>query len=73
MSFRPWWSAWATPTPPHVVARLAPLRGEDCALVRPYALVETTLQLRTLRCNVAERPRAGALDQPSTEKSVRPV
>ncbi|MFE0701589.1 hypothetical protein [Streptomyces sp. NPDC058872] len=28
---------WPTPTPEHVRARRAPLRGEDTALIRPYA------------------------------------
>lgn len=48
---------WETPVPPHVRERLAPLRGEDCATVRPYVLAETTLQLPVVR----ERLRAAAL------------
>ncbi|MCM2389296.1 hypothetical protein [Streptomyces albipurpureus] len=48
---------WETPVPPHVRERLAPLRGEDSATVRPYVLAETTLQLPVVR----ERLRAAAL------------
>lgn len=34
----PWAVPWTTPTPPHIVERYTPLRGEDLALVRPYVL-----------------------------------
>ncbi|MEV3871964.1 hypothetical protein [Streptomyces sp. NPDC049906] len=51
----PWSRPWTTPTPPHVHARYAPLRGEDIALVRPYVRAamlthadEDTLCLRAL-------------------------
>ncbi|MGW6456664.1 hypothetical protein ACWF94_12200 [Streptomyces sp. NPDC055078] len=40
---------WLTPTPRHVLERLAPLHGEDAALVRPYELAETTLQIPIVR------------------------
>ncbi|MGW6459587.1 hypothetical protein ACWF94_27295, partial [Streptomyces sp. NPDC055078] len=49
---------WLTPTPRHVLERQAPLRGEDTALVRPYALNETTL---VLPIAVYRRQRAAAL------------
>ncbi|MEU0990702.1 hypothetical protein [Streptomyces sp. NPDC005953] len=49
--------AWPTPPPPHVRERQALLRGEDSALVRPYARAETTLQLPVVR----ERLRTAAL------------
>ncbi|MEU5973881.1 hypothetical protein [Streptomyces sp. NPDC047315] len=40
---------WTTPTPPHVLERQRPPRAEDVALVRPYALLDDTLQLHVLR------------------------
>ncbi|MGW5675416.1 hypothetical protein ACWEV4_10070 [Streptomyces sp. NPDC003860] len=39
---------WTTPTPPHVLERQRPLCAEDVALVRPYALLDDTLQLHVL-------------------------
>ncbi|MEV3872440.1 hypothetical protein [Streptomyces sp. NPDC049906] len=48
----PWARPWTTPTPTHVHARHAPLRGEDIALVRPYVRLavaeDDTLRLRAL-------------------------
>ncbi|MFE0643407.1 hypothetical protein ACFW2Y_17615 [Streptomyces sp. NPDC058877] len=38
-----------TPTPEHVRARRAPLRGEDTPLIRPYVLVDETLDLGIIR------------------------
>ncbi|MGW4032847.1 hypothetical protein ACWEFL_26690 [Streptomyces sp. NPDC004838] len=45
--------AWTTPVPWHVSERHTPLRGEDTHLVRPYAPLDDTLRLRTVR----PRPR----------------
>ncbi|MGW6457129.1 hypothetical protein ACWF94_14610 [Streptomyces sp. NPDC055078] len=63
----PWTEPWTTPTPAHVIERHAPLRGEDSRLVRPYALLDDTLRLRTVR----RRPRnlvyaVGGIDHPFT-------
>ncbi len=40
---------WPTPTPEHVRERHLPLRGEDTALIRPYALAADTLNLGVIR------------------------
>ncbi|MET9954550.1 hypothetical protein ABZ135_23820 [Streptomyces sp. NPDC006339] len=40
---------WPTPVPEHVRARRMPLRGEDTALIRPYALAEDTLEFGIIR------------------------
>ncbi|WP_186768199.1 hypothetical protein [Streptomyces qinzhouensis] len=37
---------WTTPTPAHVLERQRPFNGEDIPLARPYAPLDTTLQLR---------------------------
>ncbi|AZK94896.1 MULTISPECIES: hypothetical protein [Streptomyces] len=41
-----WMTPWTTPTPAHVLERQRPFNGEDIPLVRPYAPLDTTLQLR---------------------------
>ncbi|MFF0445056.1 hypothetical protein ACFYT4_01325 [Streptomyces sp. NPDC004609] len=43
-----WTKPWTAPAPAHVIERTLPLRGEDIPLVRPYALLDDTLQLRTV-------------------------
>ncbi len=53
----PWSKPWPTPTPEHIRALYAPMRGEDVALTRPYVLAETTMELGVIR----ERRRAAAL------------
>ncbi|MFJ5707587.1 hypothetical protein [Streptomyces sp. NPDC093105] len=40
---------WPTPVPEHVRARRLPLRGEDTALIRPYALADDTLEFGIIR------------------------
>ncbi|MGA5219347.1 hypothetical protein ACPCAE_25225 [Streptomyces cinereoruber] len=53
----PWSKPWPTPTPEHVRARYAPLRGEDVALTRPYCRADGTADLGL----ICERRRAAAL------------
>ncbi|MGW8884767.1 hypothetical protein [Streptomyces sp. NPDC055749] len=53
----PWNKPWPTPTPEHVRALYAPLRGEDVALTRPYCRMDATLELGIIR----ERRRAAEL------------
>lgn len=48
---------WPTPVPEHVRARRLPLRGEDTALVRPYAPADDTLNFGV----ISERRRAAVL------------
>ncbi|MGV9688490.1 hypothetical protein ACWDUX_05175 [Streptomyces sp. NPDC003444] len=53
----PWSRPWPTPTPEHVRARCAPLRGEDVALTRPYCRAGGAVDLDL----ICERRRAIAL------------
>ncbi|MFB7028775.1 MULTISPECIES: hypothetical protein [unclassified Streptomyces] len=53
----PWSKPWPTPTPDHVRARYAPLRGEDVALTRPYCRAGDAVDLDL----ICERRRAAAL------------
>ncbi|MFZ4301655.1 hypothetical protein ACOZE3_27545 [Streptomyces cinereoruber] len=53
----PWSKPWPTPTPEHVRARYAPLRGEDVALTRPYCRADGTADLGP----ICERRRAAVL------------
>ncbi|MDK1472252.1 hypothetical protein QNO07_02220 [Streptomyces sp. 549] len=55
---------WLTPTPEHVRALRAPLRGEDVVLVRPYVLAATphaVADMQVVPGVVHERQRAAAL------------
>ncbi|MFI1018079.1 hypothetical protein [Streptomyces sp. NPDC020965] len=45
----PWALPWTTPIPQHIIDRHTPLRGEDCAFIRPYALLDDTIRLRPVR------------------------
>ncbi|AVH95889.1 MULTISPECIES: hypothetical protein [Streptomyces] len=53
----PWSKPWPTPTPEHVRARYAPLRGEDVALTRPYCRMGEAVDLGP----ICERRRAAVL------------
>lgn len=44
---------WPTPVPEHVRARRLPLRGEDTALIRPYAPADDTLNFGVIASGAA--------------------
>ncbi|MFI1012805.1 hypothetical protein [Streptomyces sp. NPDC020965] len=58
----PWALPWTTPTPQHIIDRHTPLRGEDCAFIRPYAPLDDTIRLRPVRTT---RPRRVLIHAPT--------